>query len=103
MRRWIPLGSSFLGILTIGFGQAAAAGKVGTLPGGKINPLTGPFAAHATALHRGIQLAVEEANAGGAHRVTVPARHDEGNPEWPRNWPHDCAPRWEQCLGPRSG
>jgi len=55
MRRWIPLGSLYLGILTIGFGLAAAAGEAGTLPVGKINPLTGRFAAHGTALHRGIQ------------------------------------------------
>jgi hypothetical protein len=103
MRRWISLGSSFLGILTIGFGHAAAAGKAGTLPARKINPLTGPFAADATALHRGIRLAVEEANAKGALRVALAACHDEGNPERPRNWSDDCAPWWEQCLGPRSG
>jgi hypothetical protein len=81
MRRWIPLGSLFLGILTIGFGLAAAAGEAGTLSVGKINPLTGRFAAHGTALHQGIQLAVKEAKAGGTLRVTLATRDYEGKSE----------------------
>jgi len=33
------------------------------------------------ALHRGIQLAAEEANRGGPIRVSVATRDDEGKPE----------------------
>lgn len=47
---------------------------------GEINPLTGRLAAHGTALHRGIVLAVEEANAAG-NRISLVTRDDEGRPE----------------------
>jgi branched-chain amino acid transport system substrate-binding protein len=48
---------------------------------GEINPLTGRFAAHGTALHRGILFAVEEANASPLLRVTLATRDDEGRPD----------------------
>jgi branched-chain amino acid transport system substrate-binding protein len=47
---------------------------------GEIDPLTGRLAAHGTALHRGILLAVEEANAAG-NRISLVTRDDEGRPE----------------------
>ena len=47
---------------------------------GEINPLTGRLAAHGTALHRGIVLAVEEANTAG-NRISLVTRDDEGRPE----------------------
>ncbi len=81
MRQPISRGAVIFGILAITFGSAAAAGEATRLTLGEINPLTGRFAAHGTALHRGIQLAVEEANAGGTLRVTLATRDDEGTPE----------------------
>ena len=57
-------------------GPAEAAG----LTIGEINSLTGRLAAHGTALHRGIQIAVDEAIAGGS-RVSLVTRDDEGRPD----------------------
>ena len=51
---------------------------------GEINPLTGRFAAQGTALHQGIQYAVEEANTKGGvkgSKIVLLARDDEGRPE----------------------
>lgn len=56
--------------------EAAAA-----LTLGEINPLTGRFAAQGTAVHRGIQLAVEEAAADAGSGVRLITRDDEGRPE----------------------
>jgi branched-chain amino acid transport system substrate-binding protein len=65
-----------MGVLFLLSGAEAA-----TVTLGEINPLTGRFAAHGTALHRGIQLAIEEANAGGTLRFTLVSRDDEGRPD----------------------
>jgi branched-chain amino acid transport system substrate-binding protein len=58
-----------------------AVAQAATITLGEINPLTGRFAAHGTALHRGIQLAVEEANGSGRLRITLVSRDDEGRPD----------------------
>ncbi len=65
----------------IACGLSPAAANSATLTLGEINPLTGRFAAHGTALHRGIQLAVDEGNATGELRVTLVSRDDEGRPD----------------------
>lgn len=79
MRQPIPLVALVLGTAILSLGPATVGAATLTL--GEINPLTGRFAAHGTALHRGIQLAVEEWNARGPHRVTLVSRDDEGRPE----------------------
>ena len=51
---------------------------------GQINPRTGVLAVQGTAVHQGIVLAVEEANAGGGiagRPITLLSRDDEGKPE----------------------
>lgn len=51
---------------------------------GEINPRTGVLVIQGTAIHQGILLAVEEANARGGvagRRVTLLSRDDEGKPE----------------------
>jgi branched-chain amino acid transport system substrate-binding protein len=51
---------------------------------GEINPRTGPLAVQGTAIHQGITLAVEEANARGGvtgRPITLISRDDEGKPE----------------------
>jgi branched-chain amino acid transport system substrate-binding protein len=51
---------------------------------GEINPRTGVLAVHGTAVHQGILLAIEEANAKGGIRgrpITLLSRDDEGKPE----------------------
>jgi branched-chain amino acid transport system permease protein len=68
-------------LLSAGFALSLGAADAATLALGEINPLTGRFAAHGTALHRGIQLAVEEANASGTLRVTLATRDDEARPD----------------------
>ena len=79
------LRSSFSASLACLFSLALVLGLAGaeapTITLGEINPLTGRFAAHGTALHRGIQLAVEEANASGTLRVSLVSRDDEGRPD----------------------
>jgi branched-chain amino acid transport system substrate-binding protein len=77
-RAFLFWASVFLAI-RLGQGWPTADGAPLTL--GEINPLTGRFAAHGTALHRGIQLAVEEANAEGLSRVILITRDDEGRPD----------------------
>ncbi len=81
MPQRIPCGAwaAFLVSLALGFGPAVAEAATITL--GEINPLTGRFAAHGTALHRGVLLAVEEANATPLLRVTLATRDDEGRPD----------------------
>ncbi len=81
MHRRIPSGSWVFLLLAIPVGFGLAAADAATLTLGEINPLTGRFAAHGTALHRGIVLAVEEANASGTLRVTLATRDDEGRPD----------------------
>jgi branched-chain amino acid transport system substrate-binding protein len=51
---------------------------------GEINPRTGPLAVQGTAIHQGIALAVEEANARGGvtgRPIRLVSRDDEGKPE----------------------
>ncbi|TPW09737.1 MAG: branched-chain amino acid transport system substrate-binding protein, partial [bacterium] len=51
---------------------------------GQINPRTGVLAVQGTAVHQGIVLAIEEANAGGGiagRPITLLSRDDEGKPE----------------------
>ncbi|MFQ5829917.1 MAG: ABC transporter substrate-binding protein [Candidatus Methylomirabilia bacterium] len=51
---------------------------------GEINPRTGVFAVLGTAVHEGILLAMEEANAGGGvggRSIRLISRDDEGKPE----------------------
>lgn len=55
-----------------------------SIPIGAVNSLTGRLAAQGTAIHRGILLAVEEANAGGGvggRPVRLLVQDDEGRPE----------------------
>ncbi|HEV8663849.1 MAG TPA: ABC transporter substrate-binding protein [Candidatus Methylomirabilis sp.] len=55
-----------------------------SIPIGAVNSLTGRFAPQGTAIHRGIVLAVEEANAGGGiggRSVRLLVQDDEGRPE----------------------
>ncbi|MBI4168369.1 MAG: ABC transporter substrate-binding protein [Acidobacteria bacterium] len=62
--------------------RAAAASP--EVPIGAVNSLTGAFAAQGTAIHRGILLAVEEANAAGrsgGRPVRLLVQDDEGRPE----------------------
>jgi branched-chain amino acid transport system substrate-binding protein len=75
----VTIWTFLIGAIAVGLGVAAADAASLTL--GEINPLTGRFAAHGTALHRGIQLAVEDANASAALRVILATRDDEGRPE----------------------
>ncbi len=64
-------------------------GATGALTGepvviGEINPRTGMLAVQGTAIHRGILLAIEEANARGGiagRPITLLSRDDEGKPE----------------------
>lgn len=64
--------------LSLAQGWEAAAASL-TL--GEINPLTGRFAAQGNAVHRGIQVAVEEAAAHGNSAVSLITRDDEGKPD----------------------
>ena len=68
-------------LLSAGFALSQGAANAATLALGEINPLSGRFAAHGTALHRAIQLAVEEANASGTLRVSLATRDDEARPD----------------------
>ena len=75
-----PIVRALLILLAASAAITSAAAEAATLTIGEINSLTGRLAAHGTALHRGIVLAVEEANAGGS-RVSLVTRDDEGRPE----------------------
>lgn len=62
----------------------AVAATSPPIPIGAVNSLTGRLAAQGTAIHRGILLAVEEANAGsglGGRPVRLLVQDDEGRPE----------------------
>ena len=79
LRSWsLVRQAAWLIAASVGIALGPAEGASLTL--GEINPLTGRLAAHGTALHRGIVLAVEEANAAG-HRISLVTRDDEGRPE----------------------
>ena len=64
--------------------SAAPARAAAPLTIGEINPRTGALAVQGTAIHQGILLAVEEANARGGvggRRIQVVSRDDEGAPQ----------------------
>ncbi len=70
-----------LGLLMVGTTAGWAADPIVV---GEINPRTGVLALQGTAVHQGIVLAVEEANARGGvagRPVTLLSRDDEGKPE----------------------
>jgi len=81
MQRWNTAVASVVLLVSMSVTCLLAVAEAATFTLGEINPLTGRFAAHGTALHRGIQLAVEEANASGALRITLVSRDDEGRPD----------------------
>jgi branched-chain amino acid transport system substrate-binding protein len=69
-------------LLLLSFGATARAAE--PIPVGEINPRTGVLGVQGTAIHQGILLAIEEANAGGGIRgrpITLLSRDDEGKPE----------------------
>ncbi len=77
MRRFVGA----LALIALGTAPARAAGPV-TI--GEINPRTGALAVQGTAIHQGILLAVEEANARGGvagRRLELHSRDDEGTPQ----------------------
>lgn len=79
MRRCLVALALVLGGLAAG--SARAAGPVVL---GEINPRTGLLAVQGTAIHQGILLAVEEANARGGlagRRIELHSRDDEGAPQ----------------------
>jgi branched-chain amino acid transport system substrate-binding protein len=79
MRRGLVALALVLGGLAAG--SARAAGPVVL---GEINPRTGLLAVQGTAIHQGILLAVEEANARGGlagRRIELHSRDDEGAPQ----------------------
>lgn len=81
MRRWnFPVLNACL-LVWMGAMFLLTVAEAATVTLGEINPLTGRFAAHGTALHRGIQLAIEGANAAGRLRVALVSRDDEGRPD----------------------
>jgi branched-chain amino acid transport system substrate-binding protein len=68
-------------VLGLAAGPARAAGPI-TI--GEINPRTGLLAVQGTAIHQGVLLAVEEANARGGlggRRIDLVSRDDEGAPQ----------------------
>ncbi len=81
MHRRRACGALALPLLLAALGLSPATANSATLTLGEINPLTGRFAAHGTALHRGIQLAVDEVNASSTLRVSLVSRDDEGRPD----------------------
>jgi len=81
MQRWNTAVASVVLLVSMSVTCLLAVAEAATFTLGEINPLTGRFAAHGTALHRGIQLAVEEVNASGALRITLVSRDDEGRPD----------------------
>lgn len=68
-------------MLGLGCGQPAAPSP--ELLVGEVDPITGVLAPQGTAVHEGIQYAVDEANSHGGvngHRVTLITRDDGGQP-----------------------
>lgn len=77
------LRSTLLALPPLLAATAVAAAPL-SIPIGAVNSLTGRLAAQGTAIHRGILLAVEEANAGGGvggRPVRLLVQDDEGRPE----------------------
>jgi len=69
------------GVLGLSCGQPAAPSP--ELLVGEVDPITGALAAQGTAVHEGIQYAVDEANSHGGvngHRVRLITRDDGGQP-----------------------
>jgi branched-chain amino acid transport system substrate-binding protein len=61
---------------------------------GEVDPITGTLAAQGTAVHEGIQYAIDEANdhgGVGGHRVKLLTRDDGGRPEESRTAAQDLA------------
>ena len=81
MQQWNSAVARVVLLASMGVTFLLPVAQAATITLGEINPLTGRFAAHGTALHRGIQLAVEEANAFGTLRITLVSRDDEGRPD----------------------
>jgi branched-chain amino acid transport system substrate-binding protein len=78
LRRLLPLA------LAAGLLAPGASAGAEPLVVGEINPRTGVLAVHGTAVHQGIVLAVEEANARGGvagRPLRLLSRDDEGKPE----------------------
>ncbi|MBI4608175.1 MAG: ABC transporter substrate-binding protein [Candidatus Rokubacteria bacterium] len=74
--------SALLVAALVGIGGAVFAAE--PLVVGEINPRTGVLAVQGTAVHQGILLAIEEANARGGiagRPITLLSRDDEGKPE----------------------
>jgi len=74
----------FLWVLAVWLSLLTAAEAQTPIPIGEINPRTGILAAQGTAVHEGIIVAVEEANARGGIRgrpIQLLSRDDEGKPE----------------------
>ena len=73
-----------LALLVLALAGAGAAWGAEPIVIGEINPRTGVLAVQGAAVHQGIVLAVEEANAGGGiagRLLTLLSRDDEGKPE----------------------
>lgn len=71
-----------LGLLLLAATRSAWASEPVVI--GEINPRTGVLAVQGTAVHQGILLAIEEANARGGiagRSITLLSRDDEGKPE----------------------
>ena len=78
----LPAGLLALAAVVLVSAGGAAAGE--TVLIGAVNSLTGRFAAQGTAVQRGLELAVEEANAGGrvpGITLELATRDDEGRPD----------------------
>ncbi len=83
-----------VGLLTLSCGQPAA--KPAEFRIGEVDPITGALAAQGSAVHEGIQYAVDEANAQGGingHHVTLLTRDDGGNPAEATTAAQDLATR----------
>lgn len=80
MRLRLPACGRTVVWLLLSLAAGLRGAEAGSLTLGEINPLTGRFAPQGTAVHRGIQLAVEEARAVRPG-VTLVTRDDEGRPD----------------------
>ncbi|MFQ5897868.1 MAG: ABC transporter substrate-binding protein [Candidatus Methylomirabilia bacterium] len=75
---------ALMSLLLIGLGAIANAEAAHPIVIGEINPRTGVLALMGTAVHQGILMAIEEANARGGvagHPLLLLSRDDEGKPE----------------------
>ena len=78
------MGSLRVGLVLLVLAGAGTVWAAEPIVIGEINPRTGVLAVQGAAVHQGIVLAVEEANAGGGiagRLVTLLSRDDEGKPE----------------------